>query len=415
MSKSVLHSERAHALLSASSSHRWLNCTASARLEEGFPESGPSSHADEGTLAHELAELKLRSKLKLLRKEKSTPEETTERRAAVARIMASEYYCEEMEECTDQYVAYVMEAYNVALAKDPLAELFIETKLDYSDYAPEGFGTCDVFIFATGVLHTIDFKYGKGVRVSAAGNSQLKIYSLAALNRFDSMGEYSVKDVNMHIFQPRLGSIDVDHIFAETLYHWADETLRPAAREAFDGPGVQVTGDWCTFCKAKPQCGALRKEAMMYATKEFGDEDQALSTDADLLEVFELAPRIKAYLEAVNKHIYSKAIGGYQWEGLKLVAGKSPGRKFTDVEAVKETLLTNGFQEEELIKSEMISLTAIQKLTGKPVFDNLLGKYITTPPGKPSLVPVTDKRQAITLDKLAAAVEGFGEEEEYED
>ncbi len=403
------HNERAHAVLSASASSRWLHCTAAPRLEEKFPDT-KSTAADEGTLAHELSEIKLNSRIALLYKRKSTPEQTRERREAVDRIINHPLYNAEMEDYTDEYVAYVMETFNAALAEDPDAEIFVEVKTDLTVYIPEGFGTSDVVILCRGWVIVIDFKYGKGVRVSAQNNSQGKLYALGILEMFKR--DYAVHTVQMQIVQPRLGSIDVWETTVSELKEWAVMTVVPKAREAFAGTGPQITGSWCQFCKARIGCKALKDDALSYAIRLFGEEDSLVSTE-DLIEVYEAASRISGYLSAVTSYLYKQAYNGKKLPGYKLVEGRAT-RKITDPEALKINLMLEGVPVKDITKTELLSMTVLEKQIGKETFKRIAGRLITRPPGKPSLVPESDQRRAMEINRLADAVAAFGDEDQTE-
>lgn len=257
-----------HALLSASSSKRWLNCTPSARLEEQFKEDTGSVYAEEGTAAHALAEHKLK---RSLRKRSKRP--------------VSDYDCDEMEECTDEYVSYAME--QIELAKqncsDPI--VLIEQHLDYSAYAPEGFGTGDLIIVADGTLTVIDLKYGKGVAVEAEQNPQMMLYGLGALELFDAI--YDIDTICMTIYQPRLESISTWEISVEELKKWTEDVLMPKAELAIKGDGEFQCGSWCRFCKAKNTCRARAEEYLKLAQMEF--RPPALLSDEEVAEVLKVA------------------------------------------------------------------------------------------------------------------------------
>jgi len=222
--------KRKHAILSASASHRWMNCTPSARLCERYGDVS-SVYADEGTDAHTLCEHKLKTSLGIS-VDSSTP--------------SLSYYNNEMERFATEYVEYIL-----GISKKS-ENILVERKLDFSDYVPEGFGTGDCIVLVDETLYVIDFKYGAGVFVSAEDNPQMKLYALGALNLFK--GKKNICSVSMTIYQPRLGNVSTYTMPSELLYKWADEVLRPAAKAAFAGEGTRVCGDWCRFCKAKYDC-----------------------------------------------------------------------------------------------------------------------------------------------------------------
>lgn len=366
-----MNGEKQHALLSASGAHRWMNCTPSARLEREFQENSGEAAA-EGTAAHALAEYKLRKALKMRSKKP-----------------ISQYDSEEMDGYTDGYVEFVLE--QLALAKkncnDP--QVLIEQRLDFSKYVAGGFGTGDCVIIADGVLHIIDFKYGQGVLVSAEDNEQMKLYSIGALELFD--GIYDINTVSMTIYQPRRENISTHTVLKESLYQWAEEVLKPTAVLAFDGKGEYQSGEWCQFCRASVKCRARAEEKLKLARFEFALPP--LLTDGEIEEIlFKLdnltswANDIKAYaLEAALDH--SK-----EWQGFKLVEGRSV-RKYANEEAAAEAAKAAGYR--DIYRQSIITLTEMERLMGKGKFQEILGGLIEKPPGNPTLVPISDKRQAI--------------------
>ena len=357
-----------HAILSASGAHRWLNCTPSARLELEFDDNSGEAAA-EGTAAHALSEHKLRKALKMRSKKPVSP-----------------YDSDEMDNYTDGYVEYVLEVIEQAkqTCSDPL--ILIEQRLDFSKYVPDGFGTGDCVIIADGTLHIIDFKYGQGVLVSAEDNPQMKLYALGALGLFD--GIYDIEMVSMTIYQPRRENISTSTVSKESLYRWAEEVLKPKAELAFAGDGNYCPGEWCQFCRAAVKCRARAEAKMKLATFEFAlppllsDEEIAdiLSSIGDLTN---WANEIIAYAtdEAVNH--------GKKWPGFKVVEGRS-NRKYKDEEAVAEAAKNAGYR--DIYKQSLITITEMEKLMGKTKFNEVLGGIIMKPPGKPTLVPVSDKR-----------------------
>lgn len=357
-----------HAILSASGAHRWMNCTPSARLELEFDDNSGEAAA-EGTAAHALSEHKLRKALKMRSKKPVSP-----------------YDSDEMDNYTDGYVEFVLEVIEQAkkICSDPL--ILIEQRLDFSKYVPEGFGTGDCLIIADGTLHIIDFKYGQGVLVSAEDNPQMKLYALGALDLFD--GIYDIEMVSMTIYQPRRENVSTSTVSKENLYQWAEEVLKPKAELAFNGDGNYCPGEWCQFCRAAVKCRARAEAKMKLATFEFAlppllsDEEIAdiLSSIGDLTN---WANEIIAYAtdEAVNH--------GKKWPGFKVVEGRS-NRKYKDEEAVAETAKNAGYR--DIYKQSLITITEMEKLMGKSKFNEILGELVMKPPGKPTLVPVSDKR-----------------------
>lgn len=361
-----------HALLSASSSKRWLNCTPSARLEEQFTKDTGSVYAEEGTAAHALAEHKLK---RLLKRRSRRP--------------VSDYQCDEMEDCTDGYAAYAME--QIELAKQSCSDpiVLIEQHLDYSAYVPEGFGTGDLVIVADGTLAVIDLKYGKGVAVEAEWNPQMMLYGLGALELFDAI--YDIDTVRMTIYQPRLESVSTWEISVSGLMEWVETELRPKAALAINGEGEFRCGFWCRFCKAKNTCRARAEEYLRLAQMEF--QAPVLLSDEEVAEVLKVADDLAKWAADVYAFATDEAIThGKQWTGFKLVEGRS-NRKYTDEEEVAEAAKAAGYT--DIYKSTLVGITEMEKLMGKKKFAEVLGKLVYKPQGKITLVTESDKRQAV--------------------
>lgn len=362
-----------HAILSASGSHRWLNCTPSARLELEF-ENTTSEAAREGTAAHALCEHKLK---KFLKKRSKRP--------------VSDYNSDEMEECTDAYAEFVMEQYEEAKksCKDPI--ILIEQKLDFSCYVPEGFGTGDCIIISDDKLHIIDFKYGQGILVEAEHNPQMMLYALGALEIYDAL--YDIREVSMTIFQPRRENVSTWTIPIEELKAWAEGELKPKAQMAYDGDGEYLPGEWCTFCKAAVKCRARAEEKMKLARMEF--KLPPLLRDAEIEEVLTVLPDLTKWANEITAYATEAAVHhGKEWQGFKVVEGRS-NRKYRDELLVAEAAKEHGYT--DIYRQSLIPMTEMQKLMGKSTFEEILGDLIYKPPGKPTLVPNTDKRPAMNV------------------
>ena len=361
-----------HALLSASSSHRWLHCNPSARLEREFADRETIAAA-EGTAAHALAEHKLKRKLKLRSERPVSPFDT-----------------DEMEVCTDDYADFVMEQVTKERRRDLDTQVFIEQRLDFSCYVPEGFGTGDCLIVSRGRLHIIDLKYGQGLLVDSEENPQMMLYALAALNQYEE--QYQIKKVKLTIFQPRRDNVSTWETTVAKLKKWATKDLVPKAQKAFRGEGEYCPGEWCIFCKAAVKCRARADDKLRLAQSEF--KMPPLLTDAEIESVLAKLPDIKKWADEIQEYALAKALAGKEWTGFKLVEGRSV-RKFTDERAVVKAANEAGYH--DIYKQSLISITEMEKLMGKAEFSKVLGALVTKPQGKPTLVPDTDKRQAISV------------------
>ena len=364
-----------HALLSASSSHRWLQCPPSARLSEGYEDKG-SDFAAEGTDAHSLCEHKLKAALGM---ETQDPTENLT------------WYNAEMEDCANGYAAYVMELLAAAreTTSDPV--VLVEQRLDYSEYVKEGFGTGDCLIIADGTLNIIDYKHGRGVEVSAIENPQMKLYALGALGLFDSI--YDIDTVTMTIYQPRLSNISVFTISSDELLEWAETVLRPTAELAYDGGGEYHCGEWCQFCKAKADCRERANANMALARYDFAQPP--LLTDEEVEDILGRVDDLVSWANDIKDYALQAAVSGKKWTGWKVVEGRS-NRKYTDEKLVAAAVIAAGHDPYE---QKLLGITEMQKTLGKAKFDEILGGFIVKPQGKPTLVPESDKRPAMNNAK----------------
>ena len=367
-----------HAILSPSAAHRWMNCTAAPLLEKDVEDKG-STFAEEGTLAHAYCAKKLKEFLGL-----SVDDENAE----IAQL-AEKYHSGEMDEYTDTYKTIVLEKFNAARTKTKDAQLLVEVKLDFSHYVPDAFGTSDAIIIADGVMEVIDFKYGKGVKVSAVENPQMMIYALGACDLFNF--EYNIQKVRMTIVQPRIDNLSEFEINATDLINWAVDELQPKAKEAYAG-GKQKPGEWCQFCKVKAKCKALATTCVN--AQQLNQDPKLISKEEMERNILPLLSTFKTWLSGVEEYSLQQALDGVQYQGFKIVEGRSI-RKITDQSAVMELLGKEGFAKESYIKpTELRSITDLEKLIGKKRFGTLCADYINKPQGKPTLVPESDKRPA---------------------
>lgn len=376
-----------HARLSASSAFRWINCPGSVALSDQCPAPASSSYADEGTLAHAIGELKLRF----------VNGELTKRQlnARMKPLLQNEYYCGEMEEATDYYAEAVIEALEAA-GDD--AELMIEQQFSLSRWVPEGFGTSDAVVIGGGVIQVIDLKYGKGIKVDARNNPQLRLYGLGAANLFDSL--YDFDTVRMTIIQPRLDHISTEELPLSELFAWAEDEVQPRAQMAMDGTDYTAVGDWCRFCPAKAVCRKRAEYNLSIAKDDF--RKPPLLSDEEIGEVLRRADELQHWVKDVGDYALEQALAGKQYNGWKLVEGRSV-RKYADDLKVAEALKTAGYDEAMLYERKLYGISAMEKIVGKKRLTETLGDLIIKPAGKPVLVPESDKREAINTTEAAKA------------
>ena len=361
-----------HALLSASSSHRWLNCPPSARLCENYDDKG-SDFAAEGTDAHALCEYKLKKALGI-------PDENPTANLS--------WYSAEMEDCANGYAAFVTELVEDAKKSCPDPVVLIEQRLDYSKYVAEGFGTSDCVIIADGTLHIVDYKHGRGVLVEAEDNPQMKLYAIGALELFDCI--YDISTVSVTIYQPRRSNVSTFTVPKEELYNWADNVLIPIAELAFEGGGEYRCGEWCQFCKAKADCRKRAEANMELAKYEF--RQPPLLTDEEVEDILGKLDGLTFWANDIRDYALRAAISGKKWTGFKLVEGRS-NRRYTDENAVIAAVQNAGFDPYE---HKLLGVTAMTSLLGRKQFNEILGGYVTKPQGKPTLAPESDKRPEMT-------------------
>lgn len=379
-----------HAYLSASASERWLKCPPSAKFCAQEEDKG-SPYAQQGTDAHELCQYLVE---KALGRPCGDPTENLT------------WYNAEMQEAAEGYRDFVMEQIEAAkaLCKDPL--VCVEQSLDFSRWVEHGFGTGDCVIVADDLLHIIDFKFGLGILVKAAGedgtgNSQLKCYALGALDTFGDL--YDIRRIKLSIYQPRRENVDTFELTKEDLLVWADEVLAPTAKLAYAGEGEFNVGAYCQFCKVKATCRKRAEFSMELAKYEFADAP-TLAED----EIAEILPQIDSlvsWAEDVKTYALEQALRGTRYPGWKLVEGRS-NRKYTDEAAVARAVSNAGYDPYE---QKLLSVTAMQKQLGKKKFEQLLSGLVVKPQGKPVLAPVSDKRP-----EFNTAINDFEEENDYE-
>jgi hypothetical protein len=378
------HKDRDHALLSASSSHRWLACPPSAVANEGY-EDKDTSFAQEGTLAHEVAEAIAQQRVieHCTRDIYKLPGNPTR----------------EMIECAEEYADYIQEHMT---SNESI--VLLEQRVDFSPWVPDGFGTCDCIILQDKTLTIIDYKFGQGVPVNALNNSQLKLYALGALNDY-GIALDEIDTVEMHIFQPRLNNISVDKISVQDLMDWADKTAKPTAEKAVKGKGKYNPGEHCRFCKHAGKCRALTRLCTETLETHGLRVSIPILAPHEVADVLRMEPLISLWLKKVKEQATTTLLEGGELPGYKLVEGKLGNRKWRDEMAVYNVLEGAGYDSSEFTETKVLSPSQLDKAIGKKVVAELLEEHIERAPGSPTLAPIDDKRPA--YDKVAEAKKDF--------
>lgn len=371
------HSERAHALLSASSAHRWLACPPSAVAAEAYQEQD-TEFTREGTLAHEVAE-------HIARGGQLVPE-------------ADSGITQEMIDCAVGYRDYIQE-----LTKND-AIVLLEQRVDFSPWVPDGFGTCDCILIQDDTLTIIDYKYGVGVAVSAEGNPQMKLYALGALNDYGIA--LDVSKVEMHIYQPRINNISVDTLPVDELLTWADKTVKPIAQKAIKGKGTYNAGSWCKFCPHAGRCRTLTKTCTEYVETHSLRAAVPVLAPHEVAGVLQMEPLVSLWLKRVKTQALTTMLDGGEIPGYKVVEGKQGNRKWADELQVAEALQSAGYKQEDYTETKLLSPAAMDKALGKKKIAELLDdSLIVRAPGSPTIALATDKRPV--YDRVAEAQKDF--------
>lgn len=363
------HKTRAHALLSASSAHRWLRCPMSATAE-AVEEDKDTDYTREGTLAHEVAEWVASGRSKTENLDKGQDDGITA----------------EMLECAGAYRDYIQEHIH-----SENATVLLEQRLDFSPWVPEGFGTGDCIILDDRHLTIIDYKYGAGVPVSAENNEQMICYALGALNDYGAL--YDIDEVTMCIFQPRINNVSEWEQTTEQLMTWASETLKPGAEKAFNGEGGYCAGPHCKFCSHAGKCRELSKECTR--TVELYGKTRTVESLApwEINTILRQQPMIELWLKRVTETALQTMLAGGEIPGQKLVEGRSL-RKWDNEEQVIAELRTDYPPEDYMTAPELMSPAALEKSIGKKNVATLVGAHVVKEPGKIGIAPVEDKRPA---------------------
>lgn len=399
-----------HALLSASSSHRWLNCPPSVKLAENFP-SKTSVYAEAGRVAHAIAELKARKYF-------LEPMSTRTYNSRLKKLQADEHYDKGMDASTDTYLTFLQDT---AMTFKQAPFVTLETRVDYSDYAPEGFGTADCIMIGEGRICIVDYKNGAGVLVEAENNSQMMLYGLGALKVYAPIYGDSIKSVLLAIVQPNAGGIKTWETTVAFLQEWAEKVVQPAAELAAVGAGDFCAGDWCRFCPAKAQCSArarqmLSLEPMLGAEPQGAMNDEKINarddaiaagaevppllTDAEIGDILMRGRELAAWVKDLEEYALSAALAGREISGFKAVEGRGT-REWNDLDTAFRTLQDRGVAEALLYERKPASVAGLEKILGKKVFAEAADGLVVKKPGKPTLVPASDKRPAYNAAAIA--------------
>lgn len=391
-----------HALISPSAAKRWIACPGSVRLTEGFPDKG-SKYAEEGTFAHSVCETLLRHYSEKI--------PASRKKAELAALKANKWYTDELMGYCQIYVDLVKATYKDALKKDKSAVLDIEVKLDLGNFIPDGFGTADAVIIYNDTLLIFDFKYGRGVRVDAKENPQMRCYAGGALVAYHEL--FDIKHVITTIVQPRVeNGISSEEISADELLEYCTGVIWPAADKAYRGVEEFCPGDHCRFCPANGQCKAQAEENTAMMQQAFSLPEPMLMTEDELSEILAKAPVVEKWLKAVKDYALEAALDGVEIPGMKLVAGRS-SRVYNDEEALLDSLHAVGIEDALLYERNLLSPAKLEKLLGKKDYNAFAAPYVTVSPGKPTLVPESDKRDRLTPDE--SIKNQFMEDQDYED
>jgi hypothetical protein len=394
-------SPSAHAKVSPSAAHRWLNCTAAPTYEQQFPDE-TSPYAAAGTVAHAICEIFAKRRFTLQSNRSSLTRELN-------KLKKSEYYDPGMLDSAQKYVEFLDEK---AMQFEHIPYVVTEVRVDLSDYIPEGFGSCDCVMIGGERLQIVDYKHGQGVPVDAEMNPQMMLYALGALKHFRAIYGDSITTVAMSICQPRINNLSDWEISASDLLAWGDK-IKPLADAAFTGQNAEYKpGEWCRFCKGRAVCRARADQ--FTPLKDFAEcvpegrvspeiaklppEGRAalgvphMLTDEQVGELLTLGAELTAWYKDLQDYALQRILDGKAIPGYKVVAGKS-NRVFTDEAAALKVLTDSGYGEDILYERKVKSLTAIEKNVGKKNFGVLMADYITKPLGKPTLVEESDKRE----------------------
>ena len=379
MTENIDHKSRAHALLSASSAARWLACPPSAVAAEAYP-AQDTAFTQEGTIAHEVAEIVAKVRLGM-----------------AAKLHWSEDATQEMIDCAESYADYIQEQITT---DNPL--ILLEQRVDFSPWVPDGFGTADCIIIQGNTMDVIDYKYGKGVAVSAIDNPQEMLYGLGALNDYGFA--YDVDTVRLHIFQPRMNNVSVFDLYTDDLDAWGEMTVKPIAQKAAKGKGTHKAGEHCRFCPHAGRCRTLTKTCTEYITTHGMKAGVPVLAPWEVAEVLAMEPLVTLWLKRVKDQALTTLLDGGEIPGFKAVEGRG-SRAWADELEVAAEMEKHGVSREDYTKTEMLSVAQMEKALGKKKVAELVGGHIVKTTGAPTVAPMSDKRPA--YDRLAEAQNDF--------
>ena len=367
----------AHAKLSASGSAKWSLCPGSVFAEKDFPNT-TSIFAEEGTAAHELAEIILRD-----------DDELNLGIFSLFGVTLPESGVTVTQDMLDYVMVYVNYVKSIS------GELFVEQRVDFSHIAPEGFGTSDAIVINDSVMTIVDLKYGKGVRVDADNNTQGILYALGTVNDYGML--FNIKTINIVIVQPRLDHISEWSIGIDELNRWG-ERLKQAAELTATENAPRVPGEkQCQWCKAKATCPALNKlteSTLMTSFDNLETSKPETLTDEQLRIALDNKKLILAWFDAIETIVTDRLTGGNAFNGYKLVEGRS-NRAWRDEDATAKALI-GVIDMDKLYISKLISPAQAEKELGKSRAE-MLEDLITKPVGAPTLVPESDKRPSVNV------------------
>jgi hypothetical protein len=375
-----------HAILSASSAARWIRCPPSARLCESIPDT-VSTFAAEGTLAHEICEVKLNAFI--------TPIPKRTVNTKLDKLKKSELYAPEMDGYTDTYIDYIKK---MALSFPTKAIVSAEKQVDFSNYAPEGFGTSDCLIVHGDDLYVIDFKYGKGVMVPAEDNPQMKLYALGAINLYGMF--YPIKNIHLSIIQPRLDNISEWCISIDDLVNWGKK-VKEIAKLAYVGEGEMESGEHCKFCKIKATCHKRAEDNLALAKYQFAKptpiakENEPTLSDTEVGDILVKAQQLKKWVKDLEDYALNALLNDKEIQGWKAVEGRGSRNWTSDTDAIIQRLGSLNYPSDIAYERKTLSVAQLEKIIGTTDFTNFSDLYEKTK-GKPTLVPMSDKRSSYT-------------------